>query len=78
MTNEEIFRTFLKSKRKYSAFKRLIKSTSVEQEVDLIILRSFIWSTSSEGTSKWYNIQGDWYKLCNEFKLTGTITYSEL
>ncbi len=81
MTNEEILIIYLKSKRKFSAFKRNVLEGSRIREVSRgyscnvldAIDRAFIWGHTPEGDDYWYDISNEWEELCNNFSIDSPI-----
>lgn len=89
MTNEEIFKVFLKKHRKLTTFKEKVKSMRPPQNIrgvdnrkDLhckdAIYDSFVWDDTVEGWGYWSNLNGKWIKLCDEFNLDGSINILDI
>lgn len=73
MTNEEIFRTFLKSHRKHASYKRQVDTTFSTLNVNNTLSLGFIWESSEEGKPYWRELNKKWKKLCIDFNLKGLI-----
>lgn len=83
MTNEEVYRTFLKKHRKYSYFKRNFKKGLAPSHIFTInrndvlvkdaINYSFVWRHTAEGSTYWQEKALQWQNLCSHFKLKGCI-----
>lgn len=92
MTNEDIFKIFLKKYRKFSYCKRNFKlgfdGWAYENTLEYInenivgVKRAvnclFIWEQTDEGHEYWYEKEMEWDKLCKEFNLSGNINLNEV
>ena len=78
LTNEGIFKIFLKKHRKYSSFKRGCSDLIFETEVTNAINGALHWSSTEEGSGYWAEMNGKWVLLCHDLKLTGDIDLREV
>lgn len=83
MTNEQIFRMFLKKHRKYASFKRqldteYISPTTARQVAKYAVDNSFIWDESEEGFEYWSEMDSKWTTMCRDLNIRGPINLNEV
>lgn len=85
MTNEEIFKLFLKKYRKFSYCKRKFKLgfewcpyNYREVSINFAVNYLFSWADTEQGGMYWSTLADDWNKLIYNFNLEGTIDLEEV
>ncbi len=82
ITNEQIYKMFLKDNRMYSSFKRqLFNELPANREivnVNEAVMDSTNWTKSREKSGRWIRLYHGWNALCKEFNLEGNINLTEV
>lgn len=83
LTNEEIYKVFLKENDVYEYFENhkflgvspaYNRTTSVRDAINI----SFIWTKTEQGQDFWEDLDNKWIELCGNFNLTNTINLEEV
>lgn len=84
ITNEAIFRLFLKKYRVLMKYRRSRKEYTLETECSNsttmchAIMDAFSWINAEECETSWSVLHVKWLEMCNDMKLSGTIKPDEV